>query len=45
MTAPSQNGPAGALPGTFTITAVELERMWVSEAGIPFGCLRGENRY
>jgi hypothetical protein len=25
--------PAGAPPGTFTITAVEPERMWASEAG------------
>jgi hypothetical protein len=32
-------------PGTFTITAVEPERMWASEAGVPFGRLRGENRY
>ena len=30
---------------TFTITAVEPERMWASETGIPFGRLRGENRY
>ena len=33
-----------APPGTFTITAVESERMWASEAGRPFGRLRGENR-
>ena len=37
--------PAGAPAGTFTISAVEPERMWASEAGIPFGRLRGENRY
>ena len=35
----------GAPPGTFTITAVEPERMRASEAGIPFGRLRDENRY
>jgi hypothetical protein len=37
--------PAGAPAGTFTISVVEPERMWAAEAGIPFGCLRGENRY
>ncbi len=37
--------PAGAPAGTFTISAVEPERLWASEAGIPFGHLRGENRY
>ncbi|HWM98023.1 MAG TPA: hypothetical protein VNO54_13290 [Streptosporangiaceae bacterium] len=34
-----------APPGTVAITAVEPERMWASGAGIPFGRLRGENRY
>jgi hypothetical protein len=29
----------------FTITAVGPEPMWASEAGIPFGRLRGEDRY
>lgn len=37
--------PAGAPAGVFTITEVEPERMWASRAGIPFGHLRGENRY
>lgn len=37
--------PAGAPAGEFTITAVEQERMWSARAGIPFGSLRGENRY
>jgi hypothetical protein len=37
--------PTGAPAGTFTITAVEPERMRANEAGIPFGRLRGENRY
>jgi hypothetical protein len=38
--------PARSRPeGTVTITAVAPERMWASEAGIPFGRLRGENRY
>lgn len=36
---------AGAPACTFTISAVEPERMWGSEAGIPFGHLRDENRY
>jgi hypothetical protein len=37
--------PTGAPVGTFTVTAVEPERMWANEAGIPFGRLRDENRY
>lgn len=37
--------PAGAPAGVFTITDVEPGRMWASRAGIPFGHLRGENRY
>ena len=38
--------PAGGRPeGTVTLTAVESGRMWASEAGIPFGWLRGENRH
>src|SRR6202034_445509 len=37
--------PAGAPAGAFTITAVEPGRMWSAKAGIPFGSLRGENRY
>lgn len=39
------NKPKGAPAGTFTITAVEPERMWSARAGIPFGSLRGVNRY
>ena len=38
------NKPKGAPAGTFTITAVEPERMWSARAGIPFGSLRGVNR-
>ena len=39
------NKPKGAPAGSFTITAVEPERMWAARAGIPFGSLRGVNRY
>jgi hypothetical protein len=39
------NKPKGAPAGTFTITAVEPERMWSARAGIPFGSLRGVSRY
>ncbi len=39
------NKPCGAPAGTFTITEVEPERMWSARAGIPFGSLRGVNRY
>lgn len=39
------NKPKGAPAGTFTITAVEPERMWSARAGITFGSLRGVNRY
>src|ERR1043166_1100049 len=39
------NKPRGAPAGTFTITAVEPERMWSARAGIPFGALRGVNRF
>jgi Polyketide cyclase / dehydrase and lipid transport len=39
------NKPRGAPAGTFTITAVEPQRMWSARAGIPFGSLRGVNRY
>ena len=39
------NKPRGAPAGTFTITGVEPERMWSARAGIPFGSLRGVNRY
>jgi hypothetical protein len=39
------NKPRGAPAGTFTITAVEPERMWSAQAGIPFGSLRGVNRF
>ena len=39
------NKPRGAPAGTFTITAVEPERMWSARAGIPFGSLRGVSRY
>lgn len=37
--------PAGAPAGWFTVTDVEPERMWAARAGIPFGHLRGVNRY
>jgi hypothetical protein len=37
--------PAGAPAGWFTITEVDPERMWTATAGIPFGHLRGINRY
>lgn len=37
--------PAGAPAGWFTVTDVEPGRMWVAQAGIPFGHLRGVNRY
>jgi hypothetical protein len=39
------NKPRGAPAGTFTITGVEPERMWSARAGIPFGSLRGVNRF
>ena len=39
------NKPRGAPAGSFTITEVEPERMWSARAGIPFGHLRGVNRY
>ncbi len=39
------NKPWGAPAGTFTITAIEPQRMWSARAGIPFGSLRGVNRY
>jgi len=39
------NKPKGAPAGTFTITAVDPERMWSANAAIPFGSLRGVNRY
>ena len=39
------NKPKGAPAGGFTITAVEPERMWSARAGIPFGSLRGVNRF
>src|SRR5690348_15155234 len=39
------NKPAGAPAGGFVITEVEPGRMWASRAGLPFGHLRGENRY
>ncbi len=39
------NKPRGAPAGSFTITEVEPERMWSARAGIPFGSLRGVNRY
>src|SRR5581483_1571039 len=39
------NKPRGAPAGSFTITDVEPERMWSARAGIPFGSLRGVNRY
>ena len=39
------NKPKGAPAGGFTITAVEPERMWSAWAGIPFGSLRGVNRF
>jgi hypothetical protein len=37
--------PAGAPAGVFPITEVEPERMWASQAGLPFGQIRGENRF
>lgn len=37
--------PRRAPAGGFTITEVEPERLWATRAGIPFGHLRGENRY
>lgn len=37
--------PKGAPSGPFTITAVEPGRSWTSEAGIPFGKLRGHRTY
>ena len=37
--------PAGAPAGVFTVIEVEPERMWAARAGLPFGHLRGENRY
>ncbi|WP_214322336.1 SRPBCC family protein [Nonomuraea sediminis] len=37
--------PKGAPGGPFTITEVERERMWASQAGIPFGKFCGVNRY
>ena len=39
------NKPKGAPAGTFTIIAVEPERMWSAQAAIPFGHLRGVSRY
>src|SRR4029077_17963897 len=38
------NKPKGAPAGTFTITAVEPERVSAARAGIPFGSLRGVSR-
>src|SRR5690348_3423225 len=38
------NKPRGAPAGTFTITAVEPERLWAARAGIPSGSLLGVNR-
>ncbi|MEV6100649.1 SRPBCC family protein [Nocardia sp. NPDC051981] len=37
--------PKGAPAGPFTIVAVEPGRSWTSEAGIPFGKLRGHRTY
>lgn len=37
--------PKGAPAGPFTITAVESGRSWTSEAGIPFGKIRGHYTY
>ncbi|MCU1647350.1 MAG: hypothetical protein JWN03_7625 [Nocardia sp.] len=37
--------PKGAPAGPFTITAVEPGKTWTSEAGIPFGKLRGQRTY
>ncbi|MFF0488656.1 SRPBCC family protein [Nocardia sp. NPDC003482] len=37
--------PKGAPAGAFTVTAVEPKRSWTSEAGIPFGKLRGHRTY
>src|SRR5436305_1252442 len=39
------NKPRGAPAGNFTLTEVEPERRWSARAGIPFGSLRGTNRY
>ncbi|MEV6774328.1 SRPBCC family protein [Nocardia sp. NPDC051030] len=37
--------PKGAPAGPFTIVAVEPGKSWTSEAGIPFGKLRGHRTY
>ncbi len=37
--------PKGAPAGPFRIVAVEPKRSWTSEAGIPFGKLRGHRTY
>lgn len=37
--------PKGAPAGPFTITDVQPGRSWTSEAGIPFGKLRGHRTY
>jgi hypothetical protein len=37
--------PKGAPAGGFTITRVDPQRAWGSEAGIPFGKLLGETRF
>ncbi|MGF6887582.1 hypothetical protein ABIA39_006091 [Nocardia sp. GAS34] len=37
--------PKGAPAGPFTIVEVEPKRSWTSEAGIPFGKLRGRRTY
>ncbi|MFE5283341.1 SRPBCC family protein [Nocardia sp. NPDC056611] len=37
--------PKGAPAGPFTIVAVEPGQSWTSEAGIPFGKLRGHRTY
>ncbi|MFE3192295.1 SRPBCC family protein [Nocardia sp. NPDC059240] len=37
--------PKGAPAGPFTIVAVEPGKSWSSEAGIPFGKLRGRNTF
>ncbi|WP_030435750.1 SRPBCC family protein [Actinoplanes subtropicus] len=39
------NKPRGAPAGTFTLVDVDPRRMWSARAGIPFGSLRGVNRY
>jgi hypothetical protein len=39
------NKPRGAPAGSFTIVDVEPFRMWSARAGIPFGSLRGVNRF